>query len=186
MTKALVLCVLSGEGSTFLRAGGIRSCQHGKMKSGRLVEAWVYLWLFPRLVEGRSSAFLITLGPQDEVTDGLSGGARKLAQLQASAPAISQATSQIASSRLYSPDFDEPVQRQALMDLYISTSGPTWTLPSSLPPSLQNEAAAPTADVGVEEARANFLTEQLTKFHWGTPNTSYCLWHVLLFFLQPE
>ena len=153
------------------------------MNHGRLLKACCALWLLQRLVEGRISAYLPVLGPPSEVSAGASGGARKLAQSQATVPAPYLAPPpQTTSSRIYSPGLDDPVQRQALMDLYMSTSGPTWTWQSILPPPLRNgsPAAAPSPQAGIETESATYLSEQLTKFPWGTPNVSYCLWQVNL------
>lgn len=153
------------------------------MNHGRLLKACLTLWLLPSLVESRISAYLPVLRPPSQVSAGASGGTRRLAQLQAAVPApYASPPPQTISSRIYTPELDDPLQRQALMDLYMSTSGPTWTWQSVLPPTLQNGSpvAAPSPAAGIETESATFLTEQLLKFPWGTPNISYCLWQVYL------
>ncbi|KAK9869016.1 hypothetical protein WJX84_000276 [Apatococcus fuscideae] len=94
------------------------------------------------------------------------------------APALAPGALPVDTSIIYSPDLDEPAQRQALLDLYAYTSGPSWTVQNVLANSLQEAslAAAPNAAAALEIERATFLAEQLSKFKWGTPGVSYCLW----------
>ena len=144
-----------------------------------LRQACFWLLVLPTVVTGRHAAFVQTL--QSRALQSTAGAARTLQQASHVATPPESADLQTAASRLYSPELDLPVQRQALLDLYVSTSGPGWIPQNMLAESLQADspARAPSPDGSFQAERVTFLTEQLTKFKWGTPGVSYCLWQAL-------
>ncbi len=148
------------------------------MNSVRLKQASYLLCLLLRLSEGRHAPLFNKSVISREVQDRPIVLSRKLHQ--ADAPALAPGALPVDTSIIYSPDLDEPAQRQALLDLYAYTSGPSWTVQNVLANSLQEAslAAAPNAAAALEIERATFLAEQLSKFKWGTPGVSYCLWQV--------
>ncbi len=139
-------------------------------------QACFWLLVLPRLAGGRHAAFVQTVAPLALQSDGQTG--RKLQQQSPDIGAPAPAVEQTSLSRLYSPELDLPSQRQALLDLFALTNGPNWTIPAISAPSLlpNSPTGAPSPDAGVKAAQVTFLTEQLTKFPWGTDGVSYCLW----------